>query len=379
MATTKSTKTLSKTPKQEKVSSVKAGASKTSHKASPSDKTGTIQKKKINIALQGGGAHGAFSWGVLDRLLEDGRFEFDGLSGTSAGGMNALALIQGMMEGGNLKARETLSSFWRNLSELGKNSPINNRGYFDKLLNNYTLYLSPGFIFFDFLSRFFSPYDLNPLDINPLRTLIDQTFDFKKLRNYKDIKAFLCATHVHTGRLKIFSLDKMTPEKLQATACLPTLHHAITVDGDHYWDGGFIGNPAFFPLIYDTQSSDILYIKLNPLNRATLPTSTREISDRLNEITNNASVVREMRAINFITKLIDGGEIKNPNIKRVYMHMIDDDETFLKLGWSSKVNTEWEFLTYLFEKGRLAADKWIKEHFDDIGKRSTVDLEKEFV
>ncbi|MBX9977693.1 MAG: patatin-like phospholipase family protein [Alphaproteobacteria bacterium] len=335
--------------------------------------------KPVAIALQGGGSHGAFSWGVMDRLLEDGRFKIEGLTGTSAGGMNAVAVAQGLMKGGNQQAREELRNFWQEISNVGKHSSLNNRGPVDKMMGKYTMYNSPGFMIFDLLSRMFSPYELNPSGHDPLKETIEKCFDFDKLRKYKDCKVYLCATHVFSGRLKVFSLDEMRVECLLATACLPTIHNAIKVDGEYYWDGGFIGNPVFFPLIYNCETPDIIMIQLNPTVRNTLPTTSRQIGDRLNEITNNASVVREMRAISFISDLIDQGLLDKNKVKRVHMHVIEDEEVFQELGWSSKLNTEWEFLTHLFEKGRRAADKWIKENYDNVGKKTTAPMKEHFV
>ncbi len=336
-------------------------------------------KKKVSVALQGGGSHGAFSWGVMDRLLEDGRFEIEGLTGTSAGGMNAVAIAQGLMKGGNQAARDELKAFWQKISDSGKNSPLNHRGPIDKALGKYTMYHSPGFVIFDYLSRMFSPYELNPLQIDPLKDVIASSFDFDALRKFKGVKVYLCATHVQTGKLRIFGLDEMKIEALQATACLPTIHNAVKVDGEYYWDGGFIGNPVFFPLIYDCESPDIILIQLNPTVREKIPTTAREIGDRLNEITNNASVVREMRAISFISDLIDDGKLDPKETKRVFMHMIEDEDTFADLGWSSKLNTEWDFFMHLFEKGRAAADKWIKENYEHVGKKTTAPLREHFV
>lgn len=336
-------------------------------------------RKKVSIAMQGGGSHGAFTWGVLDRLLEDGRFEIDGMTGTSAGGMNAVAVAQGLLNGGLQGARDELRLFWTRLSESGKHSSLNNRGIIDKAMGKYTMYNSPGFVIFEYLSRIFSPYELNPLQIDPLKDIILKSFDFEKLRNFKGCKLFLCATHVFSGKLKIFSLDNLRPECLLATACLPTIHNAVLVDGEYYWDGGFIGNPVFFPLIYNCDATDIIYIQLNPSIREKLPTTSREISDRLNEITNNASVVREMRAISFISGLIDSGELDAKKEKRVHMHLIEDEDSFQELGWSSKLNTEWEFLSHLFEKGRTAADKWIKENYENVGKKTTAPMRDHYI
>ena len=369
--------TSKKISKNEKPVKKKVHAAPKSAGADKSPKTGDV--KPIALAIQGGGAHGAFSWGVLDRLIEDGRFKIEGVTGTSAGGMNAIAVAQGMMTGGNQQARATLKNFWEKISEAGKNSSLNNRGPVDKLLGKYTMHNSPGFLVFEALSRMFSPYELNPLGTDPLRKTIMECFDFDALRKFKGMKAYLCATHVFTGKLRVFGLDELSPEALLATACLPTIHNAVKVEGEYYWDGGFIGNPVLFPLIYNCETPDIVLMQLNPTVRNTLPTTAREISDRLNEITNNASVVREMRAVSLISDMIDQGLLDKNKVKRVHMHLIEDEEVFSELGWSSKLNTEWEFLSHLFEKGRKCADKWIKENYEHIGKKSTAPIKEHFV
>lgn len=336
-------------------------------------------QRPVAIAIQGGGAHGAFSWGVMDRLLEDGRFVIEGMTGTSAGGMNAVATVQGLMRGGPQQAREELRHFWEEISKAGKHSSLNHPGPIDRMMGKHTMYNSPGFIMFDFLSRLFSPYELNPMGYDPLESTIEKCFDFEALRQYTGCKLFLCATHVFTGKLQIFNLTELKKECLLATACLPTIHNAVKVDGEYYWDGGFIGNPVFFPLIYNCETPDIIFIQLNPMTRNKLPTTSREISDRLNEVTNNASVIREMRAIHLISKLIDEGVLEENRMKRVNMHVIQDEATFQDLGWSSKLNTDWAFLSHLFDQGRMAADQWIKEHFDKVGNSSSVSIEDDYV
>jgi NTE family protein len=341
--------------------------------------TTNVKKKKVSFALQGGGAHGAFTWGVLDALMEDGRIDVEGVTGTSAGGMNAVALAQGIAKGGPKGAQKEMTLFWDRIIESGKNSSLNNRGPIDKMLGNYTMYNSPGFLMFDFLSRMFSPYELNPLNVDPLKEVIVKTFDFDFLRQQKECQIFLCATHVFSGRLKVFKTHEMKPECMLASACLPSIHSAVLVDGEYYWDGGFIGNPVFFPLIYDCESPDIILIQLNPTIRNKLPTSSREIGDRLNEISNNATVVREMRSIAFLQELMDKGIIKEGAMKRVHMHLIADEACFQELGWSSKLNTEHEFLYHLFNKGRLAGQKWISKNFDNIGVKTTAPMKDHFI
>lgn len=336
-------------------------------------------KKKIAFALQGGGAHGAFTWGVLDAFLNDGRFEIEGVTGTSAGAMNAVALAQGLVEDGLKGARDQLKTFWERIIESGKNSPVNHRGFFDKFMGNYTMYNSPGFIMLDFLTRMFSPYELNPFNVDPLKDIIGRVFNFELLRTQDLCKIFLCATKVNTGELRIFKNHELRAECLLASACLPTIHGAVMVDNEYYWDGGFIGNPAFFPLIYDCQTPDIVFIQLNPRARSTIPTSAREIADRLNEITNNAAVMREIRSITFLQGLVEKGFLTAKSVKKVYMHLIEDEETFKDLGWSSKLNTEEEFLRHLFEKGTQRAKAWINENFDAVGNKTTATQHDHFI
>ena len=332
------------------------------------------EKKRVSIALQGGGAHGGFTWGVLDRLLEDERIEIEGLTGTSAGAMNAICVAQGLARGNNETARQELKDFWKRISDSGKHSSLNNRGPIDKMLGEYTMNHSPGFMMFDYLSRILSPYELNPSGTDPLKEVIEKSFDFDLLRTQKKCKVFLCATQVFTGNLRIFSTEELSVDTMLATACLPTLHGAVTVEGEYYWDGGFTGNPVFFPLIYNCKTPDIILIQLNPTVRAQLPKTAREIADRLNEITNNSSVMREMRSIHYITQLIDSGQLDSSKHPRVYMHLIKNEEVFQKLGWSSKLNTEWEFLMHLFEAGRQTASDWLKANFDGLGEKTTVDI-----
>ncbi|MDR0555849.1 MAG: patatin-like phospholipase family protein [Holosporaceae bacterium] len=337
-------------------------------------------KKRISIAMQGGGSHGAYTWGVLDRLLQEKDLLVEGVSGTSAGGMNAVAVAQGIINGGNEGARQLLAEYWKANSKAGETS-IFKPGLFDILAGKYTMHNSPGFLFVDFITKIFSPYQLNPLGTNPLKDLVDQLFDFDKLNSNDSVKVFLAATHVYTGKLKVFSnvTKDLSTEALLATACLPTLFAAVLVKGEYYWDGGFIGNPVIYPLIYDCETPDIMIIKLNPTHRNKLPTSASEIGDRLNEITNNTSIMREMRSMHFITKLIDDGIVAPGKLKRCHVHLIEDEKAFHELGWSSKLNTDSRFLSCLFDAGRKSTDKWLEKNYDKIGKESTADVADEFV
>lgn len=331
------------------------------------------QKKKISCALQGGGSHGAFTWGVMDRLLEDHRFTFDGLSGMSASGMNAIAIVQGLIRGGSEQARKELTLFWEKISAWGKNSPLK-PGAMDKMQGKYTMSHSPGFMMFDVMTKLYSPYQLNPSNINPLREIIENLFDFKAIREFKESRAYLCATHVFSGKIRVFESKELNPECVLASACVPFLHQAVAVDGDYYWDGGLMGNPILSPLIDHCTATDIVVIQLNPTHRDYLPTTSRDISDRLNEITSNASLLRDMRSIELISNLVDEGLVAHRKMKRVYLHLIRNEAIFQDLGFSSKLNTDWDFLSHLFTAGREAADQWIRTHYDDVGVRTTANL-----
>jgi NTE family protein len=338
----------------------------------------TTSKKKVALALQGGGAHGAFTWGVLDKLLEDGRFEIEGLSGTSAGGMNAVAVAQGIAEGGNEGGRAKLTEFWTKISESSRHSSLK-PGPLDKAAGKYTMNNTPAFMAFEFMTRMLSPYEFNPFDMNPLRDVVKEIFDFELLNKLIEPKVFLAATHVYSGKVKSFDNATMKPESVLASACLPFLHHAVMVDGEYYWDGGFIGNPILYPLIENCPTSDIILVRINPINRKTLPTHARDIMDRLNEITSNAGMMREMRAVAFITKLIDEGKVKEGALKRLFMHDISCEDAFQDLGFSSKLNADWEFLNHLKEIGQKTAADWIAKNFENIGKKSTENIYDEFM
>lgn len=335
-------------------------------------------KKKVSFALQGGGAHGAFTWGVMDKILEDGRFEIEGLSGTSAGGMTAIAIAQGLAKGGPEEARKMLTLFWTKISESGKNSPMK-PSPMEKMEGKYTMNQSPFFQAFEYMTRMFSPYEFNPFDTNPLRDVVNEIFDFDFIRKCKDMpKVFVAATQVYTGKVVTFGNKELKPECVLASACLPFLHRAVEVDGEYYWDGGFIGNPALYPLIYNCETPDIVLVRINPINRPTLPTHARDIMDRLNEITCNAAMMREMRAVAFITDLIDDGKVKEGALTRLFMHDIAAEEEFQKLNFSSKLNSEWDFLTHLRDVGREVASKWIAENYDDIGVKSSTNIHEKF-
>jgi NTE family protein len=333
--------------------------------------------KQITLALQGGGAHGAFTWGVLDRLLEDGRFAFEGISATSAGAMNAAVLAQGLTAGGNDGAREALAQFWRRISLVALASPIRPT-WFDRVFGGYSLDLSPSYAAFDLLTRHLSPYQFNPSNLNPLREVLQGSIDFERLRRDAATKLFIAATNVRNGKVKIFETAELSADVLLASACLPLLFQAVEVDGEHYWDGGYTGNPAIFPLIYHCKSPDVVIVHINPIERDEVPTTAREIIDRANAITFNASLMREMRVIQLVTDMIDRGQVKTGQLRRMLIHSIEAPDVMDGLGVSSKLNPAWDFLAYLRDVGRERAGAWLEANYERIGRDSTVDIRTRF-
>lgn len=330
--------------------------------------------RPVNLALQGGGAHGAFTWGVLDRLLEDGRLSIEGMSGTSAGAMNAVVTAHGFVTGGGADgAREALACFWQAVAREGQKSPIQ-RSPFNWLIGDWSLDNSPSYLLFDILSRVASPYQMNPLNLNPLRDLLTERVDFERIRHCPDTKLFISATNVHTGRVRVFETDDLTADVVLASACLPFLFPAVEIDDVPYWDGGYMGNPALFPFFDSCASHDILLVQINPMERRETPTSAREILNRVNEITFNASLMKELRAIEFVSRLIDEGRLDADKYAQERLHIIADDTALGDMSASSKMNTEWAFLTHLRDIGRDAAERWLTAHSDDVGKRSSVDI-----
>ncbi len=334
-------------------------------------------KKSVNLALQGGGAHGAFTWGVLDRLFEEDQLWIEAISGTSAGAMNAVVAAQGMYDGGAEGAREALERFWWEVSKAGQASPVK-RSPIDMVLGNWSLDMSPGYLMMDLMSRLASPYDTNPFDINPLRELVDDFIDFEKVRDCNDLHIYLSATNVETGRVRVFKRDEVTLDVVMASACLPFLFKAVEIDGVPYWDGGYMGNPVLFPFIDDSPSDDIIIVQINPIVREGTPTTARDIHNRVNEITFNASLLRDLRAIDFVCRLIQENKLKEGDYRSMKIHMIEARKEMRPLGASSKMNAEWDFLLHLHEIGRKAAAAWLDKHFDDLEVRSTVDLREMF-
>jgi NTE family protein len=333
-------------------------------------------QKLVNLALQGVGSHGAFTWGVLDRLLEEERLALDGISATSAGAVNAVALAYGLAVGGREGAKRSLDRYWRRLSDMASVS-IFQPSFFDKMYGNFALDYSPGYVFTDALSQVFSPYQLNPLNYNPFKKLLEEVIDFEVLRRQSAIKLFLCATNVRNGKVKIFRSEELRSDHVVASSCQPLMMHAVEIDGEYYWDGGFMGNPALFPVIYACEARDIVLVRLTPTERAESPSTSRAILGRMQEVTFNSSVMREMRVVAFVTNLIDNGKIVDG--KRVLIHAIDGEDIISALSNSSKLNGDWDFLQHLYKIGRERADKWLTSNFDRLGVETTIDLQSKYL
>jgi NTE family protein len=326
----------------------------------------------VDLALQGGGSHGAYTWGVLDRLLEEPWLKIDGISGTSAGAMNAAVLVDGFAKGGALGAREALATFWRRVSEAARFSPLR-RGPLDVLLGRWTLDSSPAYVGLDLLSRLVSPYDLNPLGKNPLQDILSGLIDFKQLA-LAPIKLFITATNVRSGRGHVFRNKAITPDVLLASACLPTMFQAIEIDGEPYWDGGYSGNPTLTPLIRECKSQDTILVQINPVERRGTPRSASDILNRLNEVSFNAVLLKELRMIALLRQVANPGDSEGALWAGMRIHRVAS-EILTDLGASSKLNAEWEFFSFLHEEGRRAAQAFLETHAPDLGRRSTLDLD----
>lgn len=330
--------------------------------------------KKIDIALQGGGAHGAYSWGVLDRLLEDERIEIEGISGTSAGAMNAVCAIYGLKIGGRQKAKEVLNDFWFKISESGKTSPLQ-PSYLDKALSPGNIDYSPGYRVFSLISEMFTPKQLNPLGYNPLEKVLNEVIDFDLLQKMNPPKLFVCATNVINCESKSFSKEEITTKTVLASACLPFMFDAVEIDGNFFWDGGYTGNPLITPLIENTSdTNDILVVQINPKVIKSLPKNVEEIRDRVNEISFNSSLLQELKFILYQQEILSKGFNDGGNIFPVFLHNISADKDLEDLNLSSKLNSTFSFLIYLKDLGRKACDNWILNNFDNIGVKSTLKL-----
>ncbi|TAF65841.1 MAG: patatin-like phospholipase family protein [Cytophagales bacterium] len=335
------------------------------------------EQKKLAVALQGGGSHGAFTWGVIDRLLEDERLHLEGFCGTSAGAMNAVVLAYGMHSGGRMRAKELLEKFWREVASYIHTSPLQPSLY-DILFGNGNMDYSPGYLMSEMMALFTSPYQ-SPIDINPLRDILLKFVDFDSLKQCKIVKVFVCATNVRKGKAKVFPTHEISVEAVLASANLPFLYKAVTIDGEDYWDGGYMGNPPIFPLIDGTDCSDILIVQINPINIPETPKNANEIRDRVNELSFNSSLMLEMRKIDFIDRLLDKGIDLGDKFRKIYVHNINPEKHIHHYNVSSKLNITWSFLSHLHQLGRQYAEEWIEQHFDKLGKKHSTNIREVFM
>lgn len=337
--------------------------------------------KRVNLALQGGGAHGAFAWGVLDRLLRDGRVEIEAISGTSAGSMNAVVCAYGLQKGGPEEACARLKSFWKAIHRAGRVwSPIQRMPWEHHMAGFQPS--AAAFETFMSMARFFSPYQLNPFDFNPLRSVLEQEVDFEELHRCERINLFIAATNVRTGKIRIFGQEELSSDVILASACLPYMFKAVEVDGEFYWDGGYSANPALFPFHGRSSVRDIIIVHINPMERPAPPVEAGSIFNRLNEINFNSALLAELRAIHFVQRLLANGWIKDEfrdKLNYMLIHSIRADVALSDLTVASKFDNDWSFLKMLRNRGRSAAKEWLSRHFDDLGVRQTVDLQREFL
>lgn len=330
------------------------------------------ETKTVNLALQGGGAHGAFAWGVLDRLLEEERLAFEGLTATSAGAMNAAVLAHGLRVGGRTGAKQALHDFWRAVSDSARFSPTQPNPL-GPLFGDWGQ-PSFGHFAFEVMTRIVSPYQFNPFNLNPLLDLLHASIDFEGLRKSCPLKLFVSATNVRSGKIRIFGSEELTADAVMASACLPFLFQSVEIDGEAYWDGGYMGNPAIYPLIYECDSRDVVILHINPLYRPEVPTDAFDIMNRVNEISFNSSLMREMRAIAFVTDMIDKGQIVHRPMKRMLIHAIEAEEAMRELSVHSKLTPSWPFLLELRDIGRATAESWLAATFDKLGVETSIDL-----
>jgi NTE family protein len=326
----------------------------------------------VDLALQGGGSHGAFTWGVLDRLLEEPWLKIEAISGTSAGAMNATVLADGWTEGGAAGAKQALDAYWRRVSGAAAFSPLQ-RSPLDRLMGRWTLDTSPAYFAFDLMTRMLSPYDLNPFGLNPLRAILAESIDFERLKR-TPMKLFVTATSVRTGRGRIFRGGEITPDVLLASACLPTMFQAVEIEGELYWDGGYAGNPTITPLVRESDGEDTILVQINPRERTEPPRTAAEILNRLNEVSFNSPLMKELRMIALLRQAADPGSGEGARWARMRTHRIESDQ-LATFGASSKLNAEWQFISLLKDEGRRSADKFLAAHGDDLGRRSTADLD----
>lgn len=336
---------------------------------------GQKSPRKVDLALQGGGSHGAFTWGVLDELLEEPGIEIEGVSGTSAGAMNAIILADGLTRGGRSGARDRLRTFWEAVGSMPGIAALSFRPP-----GTWHLDGCPAYVWFDLMSRMASPYDLNPGNINPLRDLVAESVDFDGLRRASALRVFVCATNVRTGRRRVFGNSEISTEAVLASACLPFMFQAVEIDGEAYWDGGYSGNPALMPLYQSTETSDIIIVGINPFVRPELPRQARDIINRVNEVTFNTSFFLEVEAVRLLIEKMDNPKPNlASNVRDMFLHIISSESEMRTLGASSKLNNDLEFLEHLYDIGRQAGRNWIKNSLGDLGNRTTLDYGPPFL
>lgn len=338
---------------------------------------GSAAAKPINLALQGGGSHGAFTWGVLDRLLEENRVSIEAISGTSAGAVNGAVVADGLMRGGPDVARERLRMFWDKVADKAAFTPFQTNPL-KKIFGDWSLALSPAYLWFQALTQSVSPYEFNPFNINPLRDIIEELIDFERVRACPDFRLFVSATAVETGRVRVFSGEELSADAIMASACLPTLFQAVEIEGKHYWDGGYMGNPVLFPFFYTSRSEDIVIVQINPVEREGIPRTAQEILDRINEISFNASLLRELRAVEFVQRLLADHSIDSSRYRDLKIHVIELHDDGREFSATSKMDVSRLFLKELFEYGRKAAESFLQEKYEAIGNHSTVDIRRMF-
>lgn len=326
----------------------------------------------VDLALQGGGSHGAFTWGVLDRLMEEPWLRIEAISGTSAGAMNAALVADGWTQGGAAGARAALDAYWRRVSQAAAFSPLQ-PSLLDRLMGRWTIDTSPAYVVMDLMGRLLSPYDLNPLALNPLRAILADNINFERLAN-APIRLFITATNVRTGRGRIFRNAEITADVLLASACLPTMFQAIEIDGEPYWDGGYSGNPTLTPLVRESDAHDTILVQINPRERPELPRTANEILNRLNEISFNSPLMKELRMMALLRQVADPGHGEGARWAGMRTHRIMSD-VLSGFGASSKLNAEWRFVSLLKEEGRSSADAFLAAHGEDLGKHSSADLD----
>ncbi len=346
--------------------------------------------RRLSLALQGGGSHGAFTWGVLDALLEDHRVELDGISGASAGAVNAAALADGFAKvaaqdgrgsyaEGAASARKSLQRVWKGVEDLGRIGSMA-QGVARMVTGGWSSDPVGSGVLGDAMARWMSPYQSNPLDLNPLRRLLDQEIDFDAVARLDVPRVFVSATQVRTGRAEIFHGKRLTLAAVMASACLPMIFQAVEIDGESYWDGGYAANPALAPLIDHCGTRDILLVQLTPLRRDDTPHTPNEIAERVAEITFNASLLSQMRNVDFIHRLLDQGAlIEGPTYKRLRMHRVDGGSPLAALTQASKLSADPAMMEQLFDQGRAAARGWLRKNFDQIGVQSTIDIQRDYV